>query len=200
MSLKYSKKNEPARTGMNLSSVIFVAAVAFAAGAGCAWIFLHGNSGQTASDEPPVFVTNTPGAANAHVQPDVSQMPPAQAAVTLGNWNYDHSNWPKAIELYQRAIASGLDDADVRTDLGNAFRFSNEPQKALEQYGIARKLDPQHENSLFNTATLYSQVLHDPAAAMLAWREYLQRFPNGQNAAAARKYLLDEARKPAGGK
>jgi tetratricopeptide (TPR) repeat protein len=131
-------------------------------------------------------------------QPDVSHLPPAQAALTLGNWNYDHQNWPQAIEQYQRAIAAGMDTADVRTDLGNAYRFSDEPKKALEQYQTARKLNPLHENSLINTATLYTEVLHDRANAGAAWREYLQRFPNGENAATARKFLLDETSPPAG--
>jgi hypothetical protein len=200
MSKRASRKHEPAQAGMNLSAVILIAAVAFMAGVGGTWFFLHGKSGQTAAGEPPVFTTRQSGANGDMVEPDVSGMSAQEAAVTLGNWNYDRKNWAKAIGFYQQAVALGMGNADVRTDLGNAYRFSNEPQKALEQYRAAREQNPQHENSLFNMATLYSQVLHDPAAAMLAWREYLQRFPNGQNADTARKFLLDEAEKPAGGK
>jgi uncharacterized protein HemY len=65
-------------------------------------------------------------------------MTPAQAALTLGNWHYDHKAWPRAIENYRRAMVQGLDNPDVRTDLGSALRFSGEPQKVLEQYRIAQ--------------------------------------------------------------
>ena len=59
------------------------------------------------------------------------------------------------------AIAQGADTPDVRTDLGNCFRFLGQPQKALEQYAIAQKQNPQHENSLFNQISLYGDLLHD---------------------------------------
>src|SRR5687768_6340134 len=66
--------------------------------------------------------------------------PPAQADRTLGNFYYDHQNWPLAIQHYQAAIRQGSDDADIRTDLGNAYRFSGRPDDALAQYTYARNL------------------------------------------------------------
>lgn len=171
---------------------ILIAVLAFSAGAGISWLFLHDQSSKTAAQQPPTYVTQPAGSESGNVgslPPDISQLPPAQAAVTLGNWNYDRRDWPKAIESYQRAIALGLDNADVRTDLGNAFRFSGEPQKALEQYQTARRENPLHENSLFNMATLYAQVLNDPVNAASASREYLRLFPNGDKAAAARQFV-----------
>jgi tetratricopeptide (TPR) repeat protein len=122
-------------------------------------------------------------------------MSPAEAALALGNWNYDHQGWQKAVELYQRAISLGMDNADVRTDLGNALRFSGEPKKALEQYRAARKLNLQHENSLCNMATLYAQVLNDPASAVAAWNEYLRLFPNGEKTAVAKQFIAEESLK-----
>lgn len=88
-----------------------------------------------------------------------------------------------------------MDNADVRTDLGNALRFSGDPKKALEQYQTARKLNPQHENSLCNMATLYAQVLNDPAGAVAAWNEYLRLFPNGEKTAVARQFVATESLK-----
>lgn len=75
---------------------------------------------------------------------------PAQAERTLGNFYYDHQNWPAAIRSYQAAIQQGSDDADIRTDLGNAYRFSQRPDDALVQYQLAQKMNPAHEFSLFN--------------------------------------------------
>src|SRR6266853_2492383 len=93
--------------------------------------------------------------------------------------------WAHAIEHYQEAIADGADNPDVRTDLGNCFRFINEPRRALEQYQIAQTENPMHENSLFNQAGLYAEVLHDDQRALATAREFLKRFPQSDHAAAA---------------
>ncbi|MGC3989759.1 MAG: tetratricopeptide repeat protein [Chthoniobacteraceae bacterium] len=119
--------------------------------------------------------------------------PMVQDSVSLGNWYYDRQQWTNAIAAYEQAIAGGTDNPDVRTDLGNSYRFIGQPQKALEEYQIAQRQDPQHENSLLNQASLYSQVLHNPAKAAEAAREFLQRFPNSVSADAARQLLLDPA-------
>ncbi|MEO7723603.1 MAG: tetratricopeptide repeat protein [Chthoniobacterales bacterium] len=122
--------------------------------------------------------------------PDVSQLAPADAARTLANWNYDHQNWPHAIEHYEEAIARGADNADVRTDLGNCFRFLGQPEKALEQYEIAQKQNPQHQNSLFNQISLFAQVLHDHERAETAAHDFIARFPQSPQAEAARQLIL----------
>jgi tetratricopeptide (TPR) repeat protein len=124
-----------------------------------------------------------------NTKPDVSGLSPGQAAVVRGNFAYDRQNWPEAIREYQQAIAQGVDNADVRTDLGNAFRFSGQPQLALEQYSVAQNLNPQHENSLFNQISLYTEVLHDQARAIQLSEEFIQRFPSSAKAPAVRQQL-----------
>ena len=79
----------------------------------------------------------------------------------------------------------------MRTDLGNCFRFLGQPQKALEQYEIAQKQNPQHENSLLNQAGLFAEVLHDSGRAEALAREFIARFPQSSRAASARK-LIDQ--------
>lgn len=168
-------------------AALWMMAGAFAAGVGTSWLIFH------ESRAPGAGSVGTAGVgAPDNTPPDVSMLEPAQAALTLGNWHYDHRNWSQAMEHYQRAISLGLDNADVRTDFGNCFRFSGDPQKALEQYRIAQNRDPQHEHSLFNMATLYAEVLKDPAKASETWREYLRRFPNSTHAAEIRQLLGDE--------
>lgn len=120
-------------------------------------------------------------------------MSPAQAALTFGNWYYDHKQWPRAIENYQNTLKAGLDNADVRTDLGSAYRFNGDAKLALENYQRAQKEDPSHENSLFNQGGLYAFDLKQPQKGIAVWRKYLQRFPNGQNVNEA-KQLIEKAR------
>jgi tetratricopeptide (TPR) repeat protein len=133
--------------------------------------------------------------------PDVSQLPPVQAALALGNWNYDHENWAEAVSQYQKAISMGLDNANIRTDLGNSFRHLGECGKALEQYQNAQSKDPRHENSLINLAVLYSEFLHDPVNAVATLQDYLRRFPNGQHVQTAQQLLreINSSSQPAPG-
>jgi tetratricopeptide (TPR) repeat protein len=158
---------------------------AFILGAGGMWLIMRSSSNSHPQNPPVKRLAPSP----ATEPPDVSQLAPAEAQRTLGNWNYDRHNWAHAIEHYQEAIADGADNPDVRTDLGNCFRFIGEPHKALEQYQIAQTEDPMHENSLFNQAGLYAEVLHDDQRALTTAREFLKRFPQSDRAAAATQLI-----------
>ncbi|MGZ5552454.1 MAG: tetratricopeptide repeat protein [Chthoniobacterales bacterium] len=160
---------------------------AFVLGAGGMWVIMY----SSAPDKPPAVTrfAPTPASPSAAEPPDVSQLTPAEAARTLADWNYDRQNWSHAIEHYQEAIARGADNADVRTDLGNCFRFLGQAQKALEQYELAQKQNPQHENSLFNQAGLYAEVLHDDQRALSIAREFLTRFPQSPRAQSAKELI-----------
>jgi Tetratricopeptide repeat len=165
----------------------------FVLGAGGMWVIMSTSAPE--KQVVPRFVPAPPQAPrSAPETPDVSQLPPAEAARTLADWNYDRQNWAHAVEHYQEAIARGADNADVRTDLGNCFRFLGQGQKALEQYELAQKENPQHENSLFNQAGLYAEVLHDDDRALSVAREFISRFPQSPRAPAARE-LIDRLSK-----
>lgn len=115
--------------------------------------------------------------------------PPAQADRTLGNFYYDHQNWAQAVRYYESAIKQGSDDADIRTDLGNAYRFAGRPDDALVQYGRAQAMNPAHEFSLFNQGGLFMEDLKQPAKAIEIWKDYIARFPEGRNVEAARQLI-----------
>jgi tetratricopeptide (TPR) repeat protein len=178
---------------------------AFALGVLATWLVMRGTRaepGKTAIQDftGAARLAQAPGAspfapAAAADPPDVSQLAPAEAARTLANWNYDRQNWTHAIEHYQTAIAQGADTPDVRTDLGNCFRFLGQPDKALEQYEIAQKQNPQHENSLFNQISLYGDLLHDRQRALAIGHEFIARFPQSPRALAA-KQLIDRFQVP----
>lgn len=158
---------------------------AFCLGAGGMWLIMRTSSSNGPGKPPVERFASTPNTA----PPNVANMSPADAARTLADWNYDRQNWPHAIEHYQEAIAKGADNPDVRTDLGNCFRFSGQPQKALEQYKIAQSQNPQHENSLFNQAGLFAEVLHDDQQALSIAQEFLTRFPHSPRAEEARQLI-----------
>ena len=175
-----SKTTKPSSLLSELHVPLLILA-AFLLGAGGMWLIMRSSPPGRPGRPPVERLAPSP----AMEPPDVSQLAPADAAKTLGDWNYDRHNWAHAIEHYQEAITGGADNPDVRTDLGNCFRFIGEPQKALEQYQIAQTENPMHENSLFNQAGLYAEVLHDDQRALATAREFMKRFPQRDRAAAA---------------
>jgi hypothetical protein len=182
-----ANRGKPAKRSTLLAElhIPLLIVAAFCLGAGGMWLIMR----SSAPDKPVTIERFAPSPAPASVPPDVSTLPPAEAAKTLADWNYDRQNWPHAIEHYQEAIAKGADNPDVRTDLGNCFRFSGQPQKALEQYKIAQTQNPMHENSLFNQAGLFAEVLHDDQQALAITHEFLTRFPNSRRADAAKQLI-----------
>jgi len=173
------------RPQQNISNYLLTVIVSAAMGAAVTWLIM---SQRSASEVRPVPVAQPSAAANANA-PDVSGMTPGEAAVSLGNFAYDHQRWTEAISHYQEAIGIGIDNADVHTDLGNAFRFSGQPQQALTQYEIAQRLNPQHENSLFNQISLFTETLNQPARAIPIAEEFLRRFPKSDKLPAVREQL-----------
>jgi len=169
----------------SLWNYVLTVIVSGALGAGVTWMF----TSQRSSPEVRPALSSTALPASPDAAPNVSGMSSGEAAVALGNFAYDHQRWPEAIRRYQEAIANGIDSADVHTDLGNALRFSAQPEQALNQYTIAQKLNPQHENSLFNQISLFTEALNQPARAVPICEEFIRRFPNSDKLPAVREQL-----------
>ncbi len=169
-----------------VAGYLVVAAVSACFGATICWLVMRGAPAPPPRAAPPAPMTQQHATAEPSPAPGLS---PAQNEAMLGNWNYDRRNWTHAIEHYEKAMALGLDNADVRTDLGSCYRFSGQPEKARALYDSAHRLDPRHENSLFNNATLHADELRDPARAKVLFEQFLARFPESSNAANVRAAL-----------
>ena len=185
MAKDQSKRPETQGLGSYLLPMLLSAAV----GAGVMCVVMSQRP-QPIPQRPMTFVTpSTPQNNLAPLPADMSKTSAADAAVVRGNQAYDHQQWSDAIGYYQEAIAKGIDNPDVRTDLGNSFRFSGQPEKALEQYTIAQRQNPQHENSLFNQIGLLMEVVHDPIRAIPVCEEFIKRFPNSEKVPRVREQL-----------
>lgn len=181
-------KNKAAdRRANGLGAYVLPMLLSAAGGALVTWLIM---SQRPTTQTPPVSFAMPNAAVNqSAAAPNTPQLSPADAAVARGNMAYDHQQWAEAIREYQQAIASGADNADVRTDLGNAYRFSAQPEKALEQYTIAQRLNPQHENSLYNQIGLFMEVAHDPIRAIPVCEQFIRRFPNSEKVATVKEKL-----------
>jgi tetratricopeptide (TPR) repeat protein len=175
-------KNE---SRQSVSNYFLTVIVSVTMGAAVTWLIMsqRSTSNVRAVASAPPSVPLNPSA------PDISGMSAGEAAVARGNVAYDHQQWSEAIRRYQEAIASGIDNSDVHTDLGNAYRFSGQPQQALTQYETAQRLNPQHENSLFNQISLFAEVMGDSQRAIPICEEFMRRFPNSEKLPAVREQL-----------
>ena len=165
------------------TTAVFLGGTAFVVGAVLTWVILW----QLPKSAP------VPEQKGNDILPNVSALSPGEGAVMLGNWYFDHHDWAKATEQYRKAISLGLDNADVRSDLGSALRFNNQPQAAATEYETAQRENPEHENSLFNLATLYLQSLNQPDRAVTLLEEFKARFPRS-GAISRVDQLLQEAK------
>ena len=125
--------------------MVLMVVAASAIGALGTWFLLGGNQAAT----PAVAPAPSPSSAMlSEAPPNVAHLSPADGAVLLGNWHYDRQRWFQAIEQYEGALRLGKDNPDVRTDLGNCYRFIKQPQKALEQYEISQRMQPLHRKPI----------------------------------------------------
>lgn len=118
--------------------------------------------------------------------------------VQAGHLSFDTEDYEKAIEYYDKAIQSGLNNANLLTDLGIAYRRIGKPEKAVEYFKTARQTDPKHETSALNLGIVLFHDLNDRQGAVEAWKEYLALNPAGERADMIRRVMaqLEAAKNP----
>ena len=52
--------------------------------------------------------------------------------------------------MVQRALKLDPNNVNVSTDLGVSYYYTNQPDKALEQFDQSLKIDPKHAKTLLN--------------------------------------------------
>jgi cytochrome c-type biogenesis protein CcmH/NrfG len=191
------------RSGSNWTSAQAYTLAVFCLALGVALGYLfHGSAGQegtstrTSSAAPAVSVPPNLGAAPS------GQMPPVQkqqmiaqasapllerlkqnprdyeALVQVGNLNYDGQQYTEAISYYERALKIRPENPDVRTDMGTAYWYLGNADRALEEFSKSLKYQPDHPGTLFNLGVVRWQGKSDSVGAVKAWEELLQKNPN----------------------
>lgn len=83
---------------------------------------------------------------------------PAEAAKTFNNKQWKAASYYKN-KQYQEAIDSlkGIDTSDAHYNAGNAYAKLGQADKAIEEYTKSIKLDPKHEDAIYNKKVLEAQ-------------------------------------------
>lgn len=95
----------------------------------------------------------------------------------LGNVYYDTQNFSDAIGYYAKALTL-KEDPGVRTDMGTAYFYSGDADRALAEFSRVLKSNPGFDNALFNTGMVKFQAKMDVNGAIAAWEEMLKVNPN----------------------
>src|SRR5579859_3469473 len=192
-------KNAPSQSATNSAgAVLWTGTQAYVLAAFCLLLgvalgYLFRGSASVGTAQAALSIEQGSGAQQK--QPDVSsQAALAQAAeplleavnknskdfdslVQLGNLYYDGQQFPAAIQYYDRALALHPDNPDVRTDMGTAYWYTGNAEKAVAAMETSLKYRPGHPQTLFNLGWVRWQGKQDPKGAIEAWQQLLKANP-----------------------
>jgi Tfp pilus assembly protein PilF len=77
-----------------------------------------------------------------------------EALLRLANIYHDAGMFEQAAGYYERVVELAPHNPNVLTDLGVCYRSMRQFDRALEKFAEARRVDPQHWQSLFNAAVV----------------------------------------------
>lgn len=109
--------------------------------------------------------------------------------VKLGNLYYDGQQFPSAIQYYERALLIHPDNPDVRTDMGTAYWYTGNAEKALAAMETSLKYRPGHPQTLFNLGWVRWQGKQDPKGAIEAWQQLLKANPDYPQRQKVEQYI-----------
>lgn len=112
-----------------------------------------------------------------------------QPRVQLGNMYFDAERYPEAIAWYEQATAIANTDPNVSTDLGVAYYYTNQPDRAIQQFEHSLSLDPKHTKTLLNMGIVRAFGKQDLKGAAEAWEQVVAIAPNSPEGQAAKKGL-----------
>jgi cytochrome c-type biogenesis protein CcmH/NrfG len=113
----------------------------------------------------------------------------AVTRVELGNMYFDAGRFPEAAGWYQQALEIHPKDVNVSTDLGIAYYYMNEPDRALAQFDRSLGIDPAHAKTLLNIGIVRAFGKQDLKGAAEVWQKVLVVAPSSEEARAARQAL-----------
>ncbi len=113
----------------------------------------------------------------------------AQPRVELGNLYFDAERYTDAIKWYGEALKLAPTDVNVSTDLAVSYYYTNQPDRALEQFATSLKLNPTHTKTLLNQGIVQAFGKQDLAAAERSWQQVIDLDPNGAEGQAAKRAL-----------
>ena len=109
--------------------------------------------------------------------------------IKLGNLFYDGQQFATAIQYYERALTIHPENPDVRTDMGTAYFYNGNADRAITELQTSLKYRPGHPQTLFNLGWVKWQGKQDPKGASEAWQQLLKENPNYPQRQQVEQYI-----------
>jgi cytochrome c-type biogenesis protein CcmH/NrfG len=109
--------------------------------------------------------------------------------VKLGDIYYDGQQYPSAIQYYEKALAIHPENPDVRTDMGTAYWYTGNADRAIAEMETSLKYQAGHPQSLFNLGWVRWQGKGDAKGAVAAWEKLLKANPNYPQKEQVEQYI-----------
>ena len=109
--------------------------------------------------------------------------------VKLGNVYYDGQQYPSAIQYYEKALSVHPENPDVRTDMGTAYWYTGNADKAIAEMETSLKYRDGHPQSLFNLGWVRWQGKGDAKGAVDAWEKLLKANPSYPQKEQVEQYI-----------
>ena len=113
----------------------------------------------------------------------------ARLWVELGNDYFDTHQAQLSVDAYAKALQLEPNNPDVLTDQGVMYRELKEYDRAVANFEKARRINPNHLQSLFNLGVVYAHDLHQTDKAVAAWTKVIEIDPSSAQAVQARAAL-----------
>jgi tetratricopeptide (TPR) repeat protein len=118
----------------------------------------------------------------------ISKKGPTRAYFLRANVRQMQGSFEKAQADFEAGLKSTPEDCDSWVTRGMAL-LQNDPQRALEDFSQARRLNPKSRDALQNSAHVFSERLNKPNEAISCLDELLSLYPNDNAARIGRAVL-----------
>ncbi len=189
-----------------------LAVICFALGVPTGYLFHGGQS--PAAAQPSVAVTEASqapvGGGTQVTSEQVKHMADKQAEPVLaqlkskpndpvllaqaGNIYYDAQQYPEAVKFYESALKTDAKNPNIRTDLGTAYFYMGDPDRAIAELNTSLQYDPKHAQTLLNLGLIKWQAHMDVNGAVTAWQHLLDTNPNFEQAEQVKKMIAQAKR------
>ncbi len=113
----------------------------------------------------------------------------AAVRVELANLYFDAERYPDAVRWYEEALSVDPKNVNASTDLGVAFYYMNQPDRALQQFTVSLAMDPKHAKTLLNQGIVMAFGKQDLDGATRSWEQVVALAPDSPEGRSARQAL-----------
>ncbi len=141
-----------------------------------------------AEGRPPAPPSTRPASGNSPTRPPATRPIPRRGCSSATSTSTP-SAIPTRCSGTRRRCKLQPNDANVSTDLGVAYYYTDQPDKAIAQFEQSLRLDAKHTKTMLNMGIVKAFGKQDLAGASAAWQQVIATAPDSPEAQAARKAL-----------